>query len=86
MTIGTATVARTKVRSTLGKWARVDPKARLMTVRVGKTATQIIRASSCLVGAFDGALVGALMAALVGLGVGEVRNSVMRGSPVAMGW
>src|SRR3954463_6879469 len=50
MTIGTATVARTSVLSTLGSPARVSPKARLITVRVGKTATQIIRASWCLVG------------------------------------
>src|SRR3954451_7152374 len=61
MTIGTAAVASTKVRSTLGSCARVSPKARLRTVRLGKTAPQIIRGSWCLVGG----------------GTGPVRLSVM---------
>ncbi len=50
MTIGTATVASTKVLSTPGRSARVSPSARLSAVRVGNTATQIISASWCLVG------------------------------------
>src|SRR6187397_1367335 len=50
MTIGTATVASTNVRSTLGRPARRSPRARLRTVRVGNTATQIMSASWCLVG------------------------------------
>ena len=46
-------VARTKVRSTGPASASQAPSARLRTVRVGKTATQIIRASWCLVGGAD---------------------------------
>src|SRR3954470_8088370 len=48
--MGTATLASTKVRSTLGSSARVSPNARLRIVRVGNTASQIISASWCLVG------------------------------------
>src|SRR3954453_12409332 len=50
MTIGTATVARTKVRGTGPRCASQGPSARLRTVRVGKTVSQIMRASWCLVG------------------------------------
>src|SRR3954463_5804630 len=54
MTIGTAMVARTRVRRLLRRTGdRVvseSPRARLRTVRVGKTDSQIIRASWCLVG------------------------------------
>src|ERR671932_24771 len=55
MTIGTATVARTNVRITGLSVCSQSPRARLRTVRVGKTATQIMRASWCLVGAPGGA-------------------------------
>src|SRR3954447_2798380 len=54
MTIGTATVARTKVRRTLGVSASRSPRRRLSRVRVGNTATQIISASWCLVGGGSG--------------------------------
>src|SRR4051794_31784365 len=50
MTIGTAMVASTKVRTTGVSGRSQSPRARLRMVRVGKTATQIMRASSCLVG------------------------------------
>src|SRR5690242_20439264 len=45
MTIGTATVASTKVGSSGGSVFSQSPSARLSTVRVGKTASQIISAS-----------------------------------------
>ena len=50
MTIGTAMVARTNVRRTGPTSVSQGPSVRLRTVRVGKTAIQIIRASWCLVG------------------------------------
>src|SRR4051794_39211747 len=50
MTIGTAMVVRTKVRTTGVSVANQSPRARLRTVRVGKTASQIITASWCLDG------------------------------------
>ena len=62
MTIGTATVASTKVRSTGLRSFSQGPIVRLRTVRVGKTASQIIRASWCLVGGPTGAAVGAVFA------------------------
>src|SRR5215213_3616767 len=55
MTIGTATVASVKVRRTGDRSASQSPKARLSTVSVGKTASQIINASWCLVGGPTGA-------------------------------
>ena len=64
MTIGTATVASTKVLSTLGRSARVSPSARLSAVSVGKTATQIISAIWCLVG---GGAVGAVRISVMGV-------------------
>src|ERR1700712_4553763 len=50
MTIGTATVARTKVRRTGDNGFNQSPSTRFRTVRVGKTASQIISASWCFVG------------------------------------
>jgi hypothetical protein len=50
MTTGTAMVARTKVRRTGPIWVSQGLRARLRTVMVGKTATQIITASWCLLG------------------------------------
>src|SRR5574338_694905 len=50
MTTGTATVARTKVRSTVPRGLSHGPIVRLRTTRVGTTATQIIRASWWTVG------------------------------------
>src|SRR6478609_9315666 len=50
MTMGTAMVARMKVRRTGLVSFSDGPMVRLMRVRVGKTAIQIIRASWCLVG------------------------------------
>src|SRR3954463_9340467 len=50
MTMGTATVASTKVRSTGVSTRSQSPSSRLMTVRVGNTASQIMRASWCLLG------------------------------------
>src|ERR671927_1238978 len=55
MTIGTATVASTKVRSRGGSVFSQSPSARLSTERVGKTASQIISASWCLLGGAIGA-------------------------------
>jgi len=55
MTIGTAMVARTNVRRTGCCPASRGPIARLRTVSVGKTATQIISASWCVVGGPAGA-------------------------------
>jgi hypothetical protein len=45
MTMGTAIVARTKVRMTGDMVPSQSPNVRLMMVRVGKTQSQIIRAS-----------------------------------------
>src|SRR4051794_21756515 len=53
MTIGTAMVARMKVRRTGVRVTSQLPSVRLRTVRVGKTASQIIRASWCLLGGPD---------------------------------
>src|SRR3954463_12062987 len=50
MTIGTAMEASTKVRTTVVNVRSQSPRTRLRTVRVGKTAIQIISASWCLVG------------------------------------
>ena len=50
MTIGTAIVASTKVRSTDGIGRSQSPKTRLIAVSVGKTQSQIMRASWCFVG------------------------------------
>src|SRR5690348_17708400 len=50
MTIGTAMVASTNVRTIGVSGASQSPRARLSTVRVGKTASQIMRASWCLLG------------------------------------
>src|SRR5687767_15135431 len=50
MTIGTATVASTNVRSTGSSRPSHSPSTRLRAVRVGKTAIQIMRASWCFVG------------------------------------
>src|SRR5689334_8770083 len=50
MTIGTAMVASTKVRRTGPASVSQRPMVRFSTVRVGKTAIQIIRASWCLLG------------------------------------
>src|SRR6266545_3672089 len=54
MTIGTATVARTKVRRTVDNVRSQSPSSRLMTVRVGKTQSQIMSASWCFVGGWTG--------------------------------
>src|SRR6478672_1594901 len=48
--MGTATVASTEVRSSAGSVLNQSPTARLMMVRVGNTANQIISASWCLPG------------------------------------
>src|SRR3954462_5596700 len=58
MTIGTATVASTKVRTTGDSVPSQSPSVRLSTVRVGNTASQIITASWCLVGGPTGVRVG----------------------------
>src|SRR4051794_37838077 len=50
MTIGTATVASTKGRGTVGSVCSQPPSARFSTARVGKTASQIISASWCVLG------------------------------------
>src|SRR6476659_9192499 len=50
MTMGTATVASTKVRTTGERSRSQSPNRRFRTVRVGNTAIQIMRASWCLVG------------------------------------
>src|SRR4051794_41952960 len=50
MTIGTAIVASTKVRRTGVNVLSQPPRARFRTGRVGKTASQIIRASWWRVG------------------------------------
>jgi hypothetical protein len=50
MTMGTATVARTRVRTIGPRSASHGPTVRFSTVSVGKTAIQIIRASWCFVG------------------------------------
>src|SRR4051794_21923470 len=50
MTIGTAMVASTNVRTTGDSVRSQSPRTRLRTVRGGKTASQIITASWCLVG------------------------------------
>src|SRR3954453_7177202 len=50
MTIGTATVASTNVRRTGFVSLSEGPMVRFRTVRVGKTAIQIISASWCFVG------------------------------------
>ena len=55
MTIGTAIVASTNVRSTGGIGRSQSPKTRLIAVSVGKTQSQIMRASWCLVGGGIGA-------------------------------
>lgn len=70
MTMGTAMVARTKVRSTGFIGRSQSPRARLMNVRVGNTQSQIISASWCLVGgAMRGGAAGAVGAAEAGLGM-----------------
>src|SRR6478609_10749375 len=48
--MGTAVVASTKVRETGPRSASHGFRARLRTVNVGKTATQIMSASWCLLG------------------------------------
>jgi hypothetical protein len=50
MTMGTAIVASTKVRRIGPMVVSQGARARFSPVRVGKTASQIIMASSCLVG------------------------------------
>src|SRR3954469_5185983 len=58
MTIGTATVASTNVRATGDSVPSHSPRSRLRTVRVGKTASQIMTASWCLDGGPRGRAVG----------------------------
>src|SRR6266545_2689381 len=58
MTIGTATVARTKVRRAIGRSFIALRSARFSSRRVGKTATQIMSASWCLDGGGTGARCG----------------------------
>src|SRR5690242_2237392 len=50
MTIGTATVATTKVLSTTGASRSRLPSVRFRTMSVGTTASQIMKASWCFVG------------------------------------
>src|SRR4051794_34123511 len=50
MTIGTATGARTKVRTTGERVLSQSPRATLMTVSVGNTQSQIMTASWCRAG------------------------------------
>src|SRR6478609_3958753 len=50
MTMGTAMVASTKVRTTGESSRSQSPSTRLSAVRVGKTASQIMAASWCFVG------------------------------------
>src|SRR3954449_2013566 len=68
MTIGTAMVASTKVRATGASVCSQSPRTRFRTVRVGKTASQIIRASWCLVGGAVGAGGVVMMSPLLGEG------------------
>src|SRR6478609_6176171 len=73
MTIGTAMVASTKVRRTGVSARSQSPKARLRASNVGNTASQIIRASWCLVGG--------PAAADVELGVGFGGGGVVMPTP-----
>ena len=50
MTIGTAMVASTNVRTTGERVFNQSPSARLMTVSVGKTLSQIMTLRWCLLG------------------------------------
>src|SRR5680860_984273 len=80
MTMGTATVARTKVRRTGLASLSQGPMARFSTVRVGNTATQIMMASWCFVGGptgFGAAAEWALLCEVDGLAEGVVDMVVL---------
>src|SRR4029077_16155806 len=85
MTMGTATVTSTKVRTTGERSRSQLPSNRFRTVKVGKTASQIMTASWCLVGGPTGrALLLTLDMVLLGLvGVGGQRVGKLGGSKVA---
>src|SRR3954447_22722213 len=61
MTMGMATVASTKVRTTGERSRSQSPSSRFNAVRVGKTASQIMTASWCLVGGPTGRGLAALL-------------------------
>src|SRR4029077_11536426 len=88
MTMGTATVTSTKVRTTGERPRSQLPSNRFRTVKVGKTASQIMTASWCLGGGPTGrALLLTLDMVLPGLvGVGGQRVGKLGGSKVARHW
>src|SRR6476620_8775267 len=70
MTMGTAIVARTKVRNTGFIGRSHPPRARLMTVSVGNTQSQTMRANWCFVGgAVRGGAAVVVGAGVLGLGM-----------------